>query len=182
MVALSAERAVGASGRDPSAAAAGNAARRPASARGRRPAAVAGLVLPASRRSSLLPQAKAASASRRQHAPSRSGSATWQLEVGILDADIYGPSLPRSLPFARSRIPSAARAFGPIVLPHAGESIGFLIEEETPMIPRGPMVMSALTRCCAEWSGAPSMSVVDMPPGTGDAQLTMAQQVPLGAR
>src|SRR5213078_758144 len=59
-------------------------------------------------------------------------------------------------------------------------SIGFLIDEETPMIWRGPMVISALTQMLreVEW-GALDVMVVDMPPGTGDAQLTMAQQVPL---
>jgi ATP-binding protein involved in chromosome partitioning len=59
-------------------------------------------------------------------------------------------------------------------------SIGFLIDEDTPMIWRGPMVMSALTQMLreVEW-GELDVMVVDMPPGTGDAQLTMAQQVPL---
>ena len=103
------------------------------------------------------------------------------LKVGILDADIYGPSMPKLLASARSRRPSAARGLKPIErhgMPVM--SIGFLIEEETPMIWRGPMVMSALTQMLreVEW-GALDVMVVDMPPGTGDAQLTMAQQVPL---
>jgi ATP-binding protein involved in chromosome partitioning len=83
------------------------------------------------------------------------------LKVGILDADIYGPSMPKLLAIRE-------------------KPIGFLIEEETPMIWRGPMVMSALTQMLreVEW-GTLDVMVVDMPPGTGDAQLTMAQQVPL---
>jgi ATP-binding protein involved in chromosome partitioning len=103
------------------------------------------------------------------------------LKVGILDADIYGPSMPKLLAIRErpqaiggNRLRPIER-FGMQVM-----SIGFLIEEETPMIWRGPMVMSALTQMLreVEW-GALDVMVVDMPPGTGDAQLTMAQQVPL---
>lgn len=105
------------------------------------------------------------------------------LKVGILDADIYGPSMPRLLGIKGK--PSPADADGKILLPMDGfglkvMSIGFLVEEETPMIWRGPMVISALNQMMKEvaW-GELDVLVVDMPPGTGDAQLTMAQQVPL---
>src|SRR5580704_18047247 len=103
------------------------------------------------------------------------------LKVGILDADIYGPSLPKLLAMREkpqtiggNRLKPIERHGMPVM------SIGFLIEEETPMIWRGPMVMSALTQMLreVEW-GTLDVMVVDMPPGTGDAQLTMAQQVPL---
>lgn len=101
-------------------------------------------------------------------------------KVGILDADIYGPSMPRLLgitdkPTADGRILNPMEAFGLKVM-----SIGFLVEEDTPMIWRGPMVISALTQMLREvaW-GELDVLIVDMPPGTGDAQLTMAQQVPL---
>jgi len=102
------------------------------------------------------------------------------LKVGILDADIYGPSLPRLLglnakPETDGRILKPMEKFGLKAM-----SIGFLVEEESPMIWRGPMVISALTQLMREVSWAPlDVLVVDMPPGTGDAQLTMAQQVPL---
>jgi ATP-binding protein involved in chromosome partitioning len=103
------------------------------------------------------------------------------LKVGVLDADIYGPSMPKLLAVReRPQTIGGTRlkpitSYGLTVM-----SIGFLIEEETPMIWRGPMVMSALTQMLreVEW-GALDVMVVDMPPGTGDAQLTMAQQVPL---
>jgi ATP-binding protein involved in chromosome partitioning len=103
------------------------------------------------------------------------------LKVGVLDADIYGPSMPKLLAVReRPQTVGGTRlkpitSYGLTVM-----SIGFLIEEETPMIWRGPMVMSALTQMLreVEW-GALDVMVVDMPPGTGDAQLTMAQQVPL---
>ncbi len=103
------------------------------------------------------------------------------LKVGILDADIYGPSLPKLLAIKEkpqtvggNRLKPISR-YGLTVM-----SIGFLIDEETPMIWRGPMVMSAITQMLreVEW-GKLDVMVVDMPPGTGDAQLTMAQQVPL---
>jgi ATP-binding protein involved in chromosome partitioning len=103
------------------------------------------------------------------------------MKVGVLDADIYGPSLPKLLAIKEkpetlggTRLKPISR-FGLTVM-----SIGFLIEEETPMIWRGPMVMSAITQMLreVEW-GELDIMVVDMPPGTGDAQLTMAQQVPL---
>jgi ATP-binding protein involved in chromosome partitioning len=103
------------------------------------------------------------------------------LRVGILDADIYGPSLPKLLAIRErpqtlggTRLKPISR-YGLTVM-----SIGFLVDEETPMIWRGPMVISALTQMLrdVEW-GALEAMVVDMPPGTGDAQLTMAQQVPL---
>jgi ATP-binding protein involved in chromosome partitioning len=103
------------------------------------------------------------------------------LEVGLLDADIYGPSMPRLLGL-KGRPQTRG---GNLLIPMNGHglkvmSIGFLVEEETPMIWRGPMVMSALTQMLREvdW-GTLDIMVVDMPPGTGDAQLTMAQQVPL---
>jgi ATP-binding protein involved in chromosome partitioning len=103
------------------------------------------------------------------------------LKVGILDADIYGPSLPKLLAIREKPQTAGGTRLKPIVRHGmAVMSIGFLIEEETPMIWRGPMVVSALTQMMREvdW-GALDVMVVDMPPGTGDAQLTMAQQVPL---
>jgi ATP-binding protein involved in chromosome partitioning len=101
--------------------------------------------------------------------------------VGLLDADIYGPSQPRMLGIrgrpetADGKILEPMRAYGIKAM-----SMGFLVAEETPMIWRGPMVMSALQQMLRDvnW-GALDIMIVDMPPGTGDAQLTMAQQVPL---
>jgi ATP-binding protein involved in chromosome partitioning len=105
------------------------------------------------------------------------------LKVGVLDADIYGPSMPRLLglsgqpePVAPgSRTLHAMEGYGLKVM-----SIGFMVEEDTPVIWRGPMVMSALQQMMREvaW-GELDVLVVDMPPGTGDAQLTLAQQTPL---
>jgi ATP-binding protein involved in chromosome partitioning len=103
------------------------------------------------------------------------------MKVGILDADIYGPSLPRLLAIKGRPETIGGRTLRPMdSYGMKAMSIGFLIEEETPMIWRGPMVMSAITQMLreVEW-GKLDVLVVDMPPGTGDAQLTLAQQVPL---
>ena len=101
--------------------------------------------------------------------------------VGLLDADIYGPSLPR-MAGIKGRPETVdgnklrpMESFGVKVM-----SMGFLVEEDAPMIWRGPMVQSALQQMLGDvqW-GELDVLVVDMPPGTGDAQLTMAQRVPL---
>jgi len=102
-------------------------------------------------------------------------------KVGILDADVYGPSLPRMFgitdkpqPLPDKRI-APLEAFGVKVM-----SMGFMVPEDTAMIWRGPMVMGALEQMMREVDWGPlDVLVVDMPPGTGDAQLTMAQRVPL---
>jgi ATP-binding protein involved in chromosome partitioning len=109
------------------------------------------------------------------------GLAQLGLRIGVLDADIFGPSIPKLFGLSgkpeivEGRIMVPLEAYGVKVM-----SIGFLVDEETPMIWRGPMVMSALTQLLREvrW-GELDVMVVDMPPGTGDAQLTMAQHTPL---
>ncbi len=103
------------------------------------------------------------------------------LKVGMLDADIYGPSQPRMMGISgRPHSPD-----GKTLTPMANYgvkcmSMGFLVPEDTPMIWRGPMVMGALEQMLRDvaW-GELDVMIVDMPPGTGDAQLTMAQRVPL---
>ncbi|MCY0096299.1 iron-sulfur cluster carrier protein ApbC [Hoeflea ulvae] len=103
------------------------------------------------------------------------------LKVGVLDADIYGPSMPRLLGISgrpeqlEGRMLKPMENYGLKVM-----SMGFLVAEDTAMIWRGPMVISALNQMLREvaW-GELDVLVVDMPPGTGDAQLTMAQNVPL---
>ncbi|MES5097232.1 Mrp/NBP35 family ATP-binding protein [Agrobacterium sp. BA1120] len=109
------------------------------------------------------------------------GLQTLGLRVGILDADIYGPSLPRLLKLSGR----PQQAEGRIIIPMENYglkvmSMGFLVDEEAAMIWRGPMVQSALMQMLREvaW-GELDVLVLDMPPGTGDAQLTIAQQVPL---
>ena len=100
--------------------------------------------------------------------------------VGVLDADIYGPSMPRMLgvsgpPQTEGNRIVPLRAHGVQVM-----SIGFMVEEDTPMIWRGPMVTSALQQLLSEtnWEGLDYM-VIDLPPGTGDIQLTLSQNIPV---
>ena len=109
------------------------------------------------------------------------GFAAMGLKVGLLDADIYGPSQPKLF-----GLRGKPRRVGPRMLEPMERygvkvmSIGFLIEEDNAMIWRGPMVISAITQMLREvaWTDL-DILVVDLPPGTGDAQLTMAQQTPL---
>lgn len=107
--------------------------------------------------------------------------ATSGRKVGLLDADIYGPSMPRMLGLSGEPTSSDGHRLDPMKA-HGITcmSIGLLVEEETPIIWRGPMVQTALMQMMRDiaW-GELDCLVVDMPPGTGDAQLTMAQQVPL---
>jgi ATP-binding protein involved in chromosome partitioning len=108
------------------------------------------------------------------------GLARLGLKVGLLDADIYGPSLPRLLDI-RQKPETEGRKLKPIEK-HGLKtmSIGFLVQEEEAMIWRGPMVQSALTQMMNDVLWAPlDVLVLDMPPGTGDAQLTIAQRVKL---
>ncbi len=103
------------------------------------------------------------------------------LRIGLLDCDIYGPSIPRMM--ALSGRPETADGKTMIPMENHGVrvmSIGFLVDEDTPMIWRGPMVMGAIEQMLRDvrW-GELDVLVCDLPPGTGDAQLTMAQRVPL---
>jgi ATP-binding protein involved in chromosome partitioning len=100
--------------------------------------------------------------------------------VGVLDADIYGPSMPRML-----GVRGQPQTVGNRIVPQQAHglqvmSIGFMVEEDTPMIWRGPMVTSALQQLLTEtnWESLDYL-VVDLPPGTGDIQLTLAQRVPV---
>jgi ATP-binding protein involved in chromosome partitioning len=109
------------------------------------------------------------------------GLAAMGLKVGMMDADIYGPSQPKLFGLSGKPRVNEQRKLEPMERYGVKVmSIGFLVEEDTAMIWRGPMVMSALTQMLREVSwGELDVLVVDMPPGTGDAQLTMAQQTPL---
>ncbi len=102
-------------------------------------------------------------------------------KTGLLDADIYGPSMPRMMGITGQ--PSSSDGTTLDAMENYGikvMSMGFLVEEDTPMIWRGPMVQSALEQMMRDVSwGELDIMVVDMPPGTGDIQLTLAQKVPL---
>ncbi|MBL8667347.1 MAG: Mrp/NBP35 family ATP-binding protein [Rhodospirillales bacterium] len=107
--------------------------------------------------------------------------ASLNLRVGLLDADIYGPSMRRLLAIEGQPQSSDGARLDPMekygikVM-----SMAFLVEEETPIVWRGPMVQSALEQMMRDVAWGPlDVMVVDMPPGTGDTQLTMAQRVPL---
>ncbi len=102
------------------------------------------------------------------------------LKTGLLDADIYGPSLPRLMGITE-KPESDGKKLKPIEKYGLKTmSIGFLVEEDQAMIWRGPMVQSALSQMLSDVEWAPlDVLVLDMPPGTGDAQLTIAQRVPL---
>lgn len=103
------------------------------------------------------------------------------LKIGLLDADIFGPSVPKLFGLSGRRPEMRDQKLVPIAVDGIRVmSIGFLVEEDAPMIWRGPMVMSAVTQLLrdVDW-GDLDILVVDMPPGTGDTQLTLAQQVPL---
>ncbi len=102
-------------------------------------------------------------------------------KVGLLDADIYGPSMPRMMGITGQPTSSDGHRLDP--MENYGVkcmSMGFLVEEDTPVIWRGPMAQSALQQMMRDvnWGNLDIM-IVDLPPGTGDIQLTIAQQVPL---
>jgi ATP-binding protein involved in chromosome partitioning len=103
------------------------------------------------------------------------------ISTGLLDADIYGPSMPRMLNVKEKPESVDGKALKPIERYGLKTmSIGYIVNEDTPMIWRGPMVSSALEQMLrdVQW-GELDVLVVDMPPGTGDAQLTLAQRVAL---
>jgi len=100
-------------------------------------------------------------------------------KVGILDADIYGPSLPKMMSIKNKPESKDGKSLTPIEQYGIQcMSIGFLVDEDTPMIWRGPMVTSAIKTFTEKvlWNNL-DFIIVDMPPGTGDAQLTFAQQI-----
>ena len=104
--------------------------------------------------------------------------------VGVLDADIYGPSIPVMLGLSGRPDSPDGKSIEPMRA-HGIEamSIGLLVDQDTPMIWRGPMATSALTQLLGEtlWGGEEGLDylVVDLPPGTGDIQLTLAQKIPV---
>lgn len=107
--------------------------------------------------------------------------ASLDLRVGILDADIYGPSQPLMLGANQAPHYESGKAITPVVC-HGIQSMsmGYLVDVNTPMVWRGPMVSKALQQLLfqTEWSPLDYL-IVDLPPGTGDIQLTMAQKIPV---
>ena len=103
------------------------------------------------------------------------------LKTGLLDADIYGPSIPMMLGLKEKPAPTADKKLDPLrAYGLKTMSIGLLVDPDQPMIWRGPMVVSALSQLLSDVAWAPlDVLVIDMPPGTGDAQLTLTQRVPL---
>ena len=101
--------------------------------------------------------------------------------VGILDADIYGPSQPKMLGIAQKPNSTDGKSMDPLIA-HGIQamSIGFLVDQETPMVWRGPMVTSTLEQLLKEtnWDDLDYL-IIDLPPGTGDIQLTLAQKIPV---
>jgi ATP-binding protein involved in chromosome partitioning len=101
--------------------------------------------------------------------------------VGILDADIYGPSQPKMLGIAQKPNSKDGKSMDPLIA-HGIQamSIGFLVDQETPMVWRGPMVTSTLEQLLKEtnWDDLDYL-IIDLPPGTGDIQLTLAQKIPV---
>ncbi|HLG53142.1 MAG TPA: Mrp/NBP35 family ATP-binding protein, partial [Steroidobacteraceae bacterium] len=108
--------------------------------------------------------------------------AAQEARVGLLDADIYGPSQPRMMGVAGER---PTTTDGKSLIPPRGHgiplmSIGFLVDSDQPMAWRGPMVTQALTQMLSDTRWGPlDYLIVDMPPGTGDIQLTLTQRVPV---
>mgnify|MGYP001310218922 FL=1 len=101
------------------------------------------------------------------------------LKIGILDADVYGPSLPKLINLNEKPKSEEGKAIIPLEKYEAQcMSMGFLVDEQTPMIWRGPMVISALKTMTQKvlWKNR-DVIIIDMPPGTGDTQLTFAQEV-----
>ncbi len=101
------------------------------------------------------------------------------LKIGILDADIYGPSLPKLIALNEKPKSEDGKALIPVEKYNAQcMSMGFLVDEQTPMIWRGPMVISAIKTMTQKvlWKNL-DVIIIDMPPGTGDTQLTFAQEV-----
>ena len=101
--------------------------------------------------------------------------------IGLLDSDIYGPSIPRMMGISGRPVSADGKTLQPMTNYNVRcMSMGFLVEEDTPMIWRGPMVTSAIDQMLrdVDW-GELDVLVIDLPPGTGDAQLTLSQKVPL---